>query len=89
MRFREWLIVEKIGWENLPKGWTKKSLMKFAKSLTGKKNPKENPEGFFTECYEKLKDEGFGEDGAKRMCASLKDSVLGTTEWRGKDKDEE
>lgn len=27
-------INEKIGWENLPAGWTKKSVKKFANSLT-------------------------------------------------------
>lgn len=86
MGFREWLIVEKIGWENLPKGWTKKSVEKFARSLTGK--TKDNPEGFFTKCYEKLEPE-LGDEGAKKLCASLKDEYLGTTEWRGKDKDEE
>lgn len=36
MNFKEYLLVEKIGWENLPKGWTRKSLTKFARSLTGK-----------------------------------------------------
>lgn len=88
MGFREWLIVEKIGWENLPKGWTKKSVEKFARSLTGK--TKDDAEGFWTECYNRIKDEeGFDEESAKRFCAALKDEYLGTTEWRGKDKDEE
>lgn len=83
-------IDEKIGWENLPKGWTKKSVMKFAKSLTGKDDPKDNPENFFTKCYERIKDEeGFDEKSAKKLCASLKDHVLGRTDWRGEDEEED
>ena len=88
MKFREWKLAEAIGWENLPKGWTRKSLTKFARSLTGK--TKSSPEGFFTKCVERIKDEeGFDEEGAKKFCASLKDEYTQTTKWRGKDKDEE
>lgn len=72
---------EDIGFKDLPKGWTKKSLQKFARSLTGKS--KNDTEGFFTKCYEKIKDEeGFDEDSAKRFCAALKDEYLERTDWR-------
>lgn len=81
MKFKDFIIMEKIGWENLPKGWTRQSLTKFARSLTNK--TQKNPEGFFTECYEKLSPH-FGDEGAKKVCASLKDEYLGTTKWRGK-----
>ena len=84
MKFREYMIIEKIGFDNLPKGWTRQSLTKFARSLTGK--TKGDPEGFWTECYNKLKDKPeFGDEGAKKFCSSLKDEYIGTTKWRGKD----
>ena len=74
-------LVEEIGWDNLPPGWDKESLMKFARSLTGK--TKDDTEGFFTECVDRIKDEeGFDEEGAKKFCASLKDEYLDTTDWR-------
>ena len=85
MGFKDWLwekeILNEMGWENLPTGWTRKSLLKCARSLTGK--TKSDNEGFFTECHKKLKSH-FGDEGAKKMCASLKDEVLGKTTWRGK-----
>lgn len=84
MRFNNWLLMEKIGWENLPKGWTKKSVEKFARSLTGK--TKDDTEGFWTKCYNRVKDEpGFDDESAKKFCSSLKDQYLGTTKWRGED----
>jgi len=43
MKFREYLE-EKVGWNNLPQGWTEKSVEKFAKSLAGKEATKK---GFF------------------------------------------
>ena len=76
------MICEKIGWERFPEGWTKKSVRKFVKSLTGKS--KSDPEGMFTECYNRMKDEeGFDEEGAKKFCASLKDEIMGDPYWRG------
>jgi hypothetical protein len=46
--------------------------------LTGK--TKSSPEGFFTKCFERMKDEeGFDEEGAKKFCAALKDEYLQTT----------
>lgn len=74
--------LNEIGFDNLPDGWDEDSLQSFARSLTGK--TKDDTEGFFTKCYERMKDEeGFDEDGAKRFCAALKDEYLGTTDWRG------
>lgn len=85
MRFYNYLN-EKTGWDKLPKGWTKKSVEKFVKSLVGK-DPEDKSDEFFTKCYKKMKDEdGFDEKGAKKFCASLKDEFYGTTEWRGKGK---
>lgn len=43
MKLRKYLE-EKIGFEKLPKGWTEKSVEKFAKSLAGKEGTKK---GFF------------------------------------------
>jgi len=65
-------------WKTLPKGWTKESLDKFAKSLTGK--TKGDSEGFVRACIPKMK--GKVTDAAA-YCASLKDKVVGKTTWRG------
>lgn len=86
MGFREWLIVEKIGWENLPKGWTKKSVEKFARSLTKESGKTPDDEGWFYACVDKIKGEL---DDPEAFCASLRDQVKGHTYWRGKDKDKE
>lgn len=64
-------------WKTLPKGWTKESLDKFAKSLTGK--TKGDHKGFIRACIPKM--QGKVDDPAK-FCASLKDRYLGTTKWR-------
>jgi len=60
-------------WEDLPKGWTKESLDKFAKELTGK--TKGDPKGFFRECVAKMKGEGL--ESPEGFCASLKTKYLG------------
>lgn len=78
------LFEDDIGFENLPPGWDRESLTSFARSLTDR--TQDDPEGFFTKCYERMQDEeGFDEDSAKRFCASLKDEYLQTTQWRGED----
>ena len=93
MGFKNWLLEQKMlsemGWDKLPKGWTKQSIEKFARSLTGKAS---DEKGMWTECYEKLKDKpDFGEEGAKKFCSSLVDEIKGKTDWRtgpkGKHKD--
>jgi len=68
------------GWEGLPKGWTQKSVGKFAKSLTGKEGTKE---GFFEKCVKKMKGKVSNPDA---FCAAAKDELHGSTYWRGKDK---
>lgn len=81
-------ILNESGFDKLPPGWTRESLMKFARSLTGK--TKDDTDGFFDKCFEKMKDkEGFDEEGAKKFCAALKDEYLNRTTWRGKEKDDE
>ena len=64
-------------WKTLPKGWTKESLDKFAKSLTGK--TKGDSEGFVRACIPKMK--GKVTDAAA-YCSSLKDKFVGKTSWR-------
>lgn len=74
-------LVEKYlgeaGWKDLPKGWTEKSVKKFAKSLAGKAVGKE---GFFDACVKEMKG---NVDDPEAFCASIKDEVLNTTYWRG------
>lgn len=74
------LFEDEIGFEELPPGWDRESLMSFARSLTG--NTKADPEGFFTACMEEMEDKF---DDPERFCASLKDEYLQTTDWRGED----
>lgn len=74
------VLIEDIGWDNLPKGWTEKSVEKFAKSLAGKSATEK---GFFDACVEKMTG---NIDEPEAFCASVKDSVWNTTYWRGKDK---
>jgi len=67
-------------WEDLPKGWTKKSLASFARSLT--KKTKGDSKGFVTACVAKMKGQV---KNPEAFCAGLKDEYLDTTKWRGKE----
>lgn len=81
---QEWgLFSEAEGMEGLPKGWTQKSVKKFAKSLTGKGATKKD---FFEKCVSKMKGKV---SNPQAFCASVKDEVHGSTFWRGKGKSEE
>lgn len=84
MRLQNYLIFlnedKAEGFEGLPKGWTQKSLKKFAKSLTGKKGTEE---GFFDKCVKKMEGKI---DNPQAFCAAAKDELHGSTYWRGKGK---
>ena len=82
MKFREWLL-EKIGFEKYPRGWNRKSVIKFANTLTRetKKAPKDK--GWFDACVDKMSGEM---DDPRAFCAAVRDEALGTTKWRGKKK---
>jgi len=78
-------FIQEAGWDNMPPGWTKKSVKKTAKTI-GKdvgKGPTEKD--FFKKCVEKMKD---NIDDPEAYCASLKDYSHGSTHWRGKGKSE-
>jgi hypothetical protein len=60
-------------------GWTKKSVEKFGKSIG--KDPGEK--GFFDACVMKMSGKV---DDPKGLCASLKDTYYGDTNWRGNEK---
>lgn len=64
-----------------PKGWTKDSVEKFAKTI-GKKSATDK--GFFAACVAKMKKHDMSDP--EGFCADLKDKAYGTTMWRGKDK---
>lgn len=66
-------LEKQAGWENLPKGWTKESAEKFYNSLSGEAKHK------VTQCIKKMKGK-MSNPGA--FCASLKDLIEGTTDWR-------
>ena len=80
MKFRDWIIMEKLGWDNLPKGWTKKSVKKFANSLTKESGKTPDDDGWFDACVNKIKGEI---DDPEAFCASLRDEIKGHPYWRG------
>jgi hypothetical protein len=77
-------LVQEAGFKKYPKGWTQKSVVKFAKTLGKETGLGPRDTGFFNACVERMS-KHFGE-GAKGFCASLKDESWNTTAWRGKGK---
>lgn len=69
------IIKEKSGWKNLPKGWTEESAKKFWRKVNGK----------VSTCVKRLEGKV---DNPEALCASLKDMLVGSTEWRNKEKEE-
>ena len=77
--------ITEAGFEHMPKGWTKKSVQKFANTLAKNEavqNAATKP-GFFDKCVEKMKGKVENPEG---FCASVKDISHDSTGWRGKDK---
>jgi hypothetical protein len=62
-----------VGFDELPPGWTRKSVLQAWASLGG----------MWRTCYARMV-RVRGPNFAKRWCAALKDEVLRTEEWRGK-----
>lgn len=62
-----------VGFDELPDGWTRKSVLQAWASLGGT----------WSTCYPRMIRE-FGPNGAKRFCAALKDEVYGTERWRNR-----
>jgi hypothetical protein len=88
MKFRKYLqhLIQEAGFEKYPEGWTKESIIKFAKSLVDEYGIKGGDEkGFFDACVKKMTGEM---DDPEPFCASVKDEVVSSTYWRGKGKTE-
>jgi len=79
------LLLQEAGWDEMPKGWKKKSVKKFAKTLGKSVGEEPTEKGYFDKCVEKMKDKV---DNPEGFCASLKDYAHGSTHWRGKGKSE-
>jgi len=62
-----------VGFDSLPEGWTRKSVLQAWASLGG----------MWRTCFARMV-RSMGPNFAKRWCAALKDEVLRTEEWRGK-----
>jgi len=62
-----------VGFDSLPEGWTRKSVLQAWASLGG----------MWRTCYARMV-RSMGPNFAKRWCSALKDEVLRTEEWRGK-----
>lgn len=82
----EYLIyLQEAGFDELPKGWSQKSVKKSGITLAktvGEESPKDKD--FFEKCVKRMR-KHMG-DGAEGYCASQKDEAYGSTHWRGKDK---
>ena len=66
-------------------GWGKSSVEKFGKTIG--KSPQEH--GFFDACVSRMKGKtGWDKEKADGFCARLIDTAKGTTEWRGKEKED-
>ena len=75
--------MQEVGFERFPRGWTRDSVRKFAKTLAGDPKTKD----WFYGCVKKIK----GHVGnPEAFCAAVKDEVYGgdkaATYWRGKGK---
>ena len=70
---------EDFGFDELPPGWDRESVLSFARSLTDR--TQDDSEGFWTKCFERMEDH-MGEEGAKKFCSALKDEYLDDTTWR-------
>lgn len=77
--------VVEAGFSKYPKGWTKKSVQKFAQTLSKDMKGGPKTKGFFDKCVKKMSGKVENPEG---FCASIKDEVYGSTGWRGKDKPE-
>jgi len=76
-------VDEKVGWDKYPQGWDKSSVIKFAETL---KDGGATEHGFFDACLKKISPHLEDPEG---FCASVIDTVKGTTFWRGKGKGKE
>lgn len=83
MKFKEYLT--ELGFKKYPKGWDESSVKKFAETLSNSIGKNPNEKGWFDACTLKMRKE-MG-DGAAGFCAACKDTYMGTTFWRGKNKE--
>lgn len=64
-------IAKDAGWDRLPDGWTRLTLLDAWSSMGGS----------FSGCTRHMADESVNSD---QFCASMKDTVIGSTRWRGR-----
>ncbi len=75
--------VVEAGFTKYPKGWTNKSVQKFAQTLSKDMKGGPKAKGFFDKCVEKMSGKIKDPEG---FCAAIKDEVYASVGWRGKDK---
>lgn len=86
---REKVLLKLIeaGFAKYPKGWTRKSVVKFGKTIGkgyhGSKSVGPKSIGFFDRCVKRMRGKVSNPEG---FCASVKDVAHQSTGWRGKDK---
>ena len=72
--------LNELGWENLPPGWTNKSMKDFAWSVADDSGSKIGDKEWFDACVSKVEGEL---DDPNAFCASVADTVKGDPYWRG------
>ena len=81
--------VVEAGFKKMPKGWSKKSIKKFANTLTKEEVNAATKKDFFDKCVKKMTGKVENPEG---FCAAMKDEAHGgdkaSTYWRGKGKSE-
>lgn len=84
MKLHEYLDkLQEAGFEKKPKGWTRKSVKKWANTLAKEEVNAATKKGFFDKCVKKMQGKVKNPEG---LCAAAKDEAHGSTFWRGKDK---
>ena len=75
--------LQEAGFEQMPKGWNRKSVKKWTNTLAKEEVNAATKKGFFDKCVKKMKGKVQNPEG---LCAAAKDEAHGSTYWRGKDK---
>ena len=75
--------VAEAGFEDMPRGWNKRSVKKWANTLAKEQVNAAKKKGFFDRCVKKVQGKVANPEG---LCAAAKDEVYGSTYWRGKGK---
>lgn len=77
--------LRELGFDNFPKGWDKKSVKKFADTISKKSGHDIDSKEWFYACVDSIKG---AVDDPEALCATIKDETLGKTGWRGEERED-